>query len=346
MRERVMSQARRGAWPLAAGAMLALALGMWADIAQAAAAEEYSSESAKASQSLLIDAAHAGQRLVVVGDRGHILFSDDQGKTWTQARVPTRQLLTAVFFLDDKRGWAVGHDAQILTSNDGGATWTKQFEDLSREAPLLDIAFLDAQHGFAVGAYGALLETADGGQHWQDVGERLDNPDQLHLNGIAVVKDGGLFIVGEQGSMYRSSDNGQTWAKVESPYEGSLFGVIGTASARTLLAYGLRGNLFRSTDFGDSWQPIALKAARGNLEFGLASATLLDDGSLVLVGNGGSVLRSHDDGQTFSVYNRADRIALAGVSGLADGGLLLVGQGGVHLATAEGADHADKELRP
>ncbi|WP_176512285.1 YCF48-related protein [Pseudomonas faucium] len=346
MRERVTTQARRSAWPLAAGAMLALALGIWADTAQAAGADEYSSESARASQSLLIAAAHAGSRLVVVGDRGHILFSDDQGKTWTQARVPTRQLLTAVFFLDDKRGWAVGHDAQVLTSNDGGATWTKQFEDLSREAPLLDIAFLDAHHGFAVGAYGAMLETTDGGQHWQDVGERLDNPDQFHLNGIAVVKDAGLFIVGEQGSMYRSGDNGQTWARLEGPYEGSLFGVIGTASARTLLAYGLRGNLFRSTDFGDSWQPIELKAARGNLEFGLASATLLEDGSLVLVGNGGSVLRSHDDGQTFSVYNRSDRIALAGVSGLADGGLLLVGQGGVHVATAEGADQANKEPRP
>jgi len=341
-----MTQARRSTWPLAAGAMLALAMGIWAESAQAATADEYSSESAKASQSLLIDAAHAGQRLVVVGDRGHILFSDDQGKTWTQARVPTRQLLTAVFFLDDKRGWAVGHDAQILVSTDGGATWTRQFEDLSREAPLLDITFLDAQHGFAVGAYGALLETADGGQHWQEVGDRLDNPDQLHLNGIAVVKDAGLFIVGEQGSMYRSSDNGQTWTKLEGPYEGSLFGVIGTAHAHTLLAYGLRGNLFRSTDFGDSWQPIALKAARGTLEFGLASATLLDDGSLVLVGNGGSVLRSQDDGQSFSVYNRADRIALAGASGLANGGLLLVGQGGVHLATAEGADQTDKEPRP
>jgi len=112
------------------------------------------------------------------------------------------------------------------------------------------------------------------------------------------------------------------------------------------LAYGLRGNLFRSTDFGDSWQPIELKAARGNLEFGLASATLLDDGSLALVGNGGSVLRSVDDGQTFSVYNRADRIALAGVSGLANGGLLLVGQGGVHLATAEGADQTAEGARP
>ncbi|WP_419182937.1 WD40/YVTN/BNR-like repeat-containing protein [Pseudomonas guariconensis] len=333
-----MAQARRGAWPLAASALLALALATGANGARAAAAEEYSVESARASQSLLIDVAHAGKRLVVVGDRGHILFSDDQGKTWAQARVPTRQLLTAVFFLDDKRGWAVGHDAQVLASNDGGATWSKQFEDLAREAPLLDVAFLDAQHGFAVGAYGALLETTDGGQHWQDIGERLDNPDQLHLNAIAQVKDAGLFIVGEQGSMFRSSDNGQSWSVVQGPYEGSLFGVIGTTQTRTLLAYGLRGNLLRSTDFGDTWQPVPLKTARGPFEFGLASATLLEDGSLVLVGNSGSVLRSQDDGQSFSVYNRADRIALSAATGLADGGLLLVGQGGVHLATAQGAE--------
>ncbi|EKT4524926.1 hypothetical protein QEM13_004259 [Pseudomonas putida] len=338
MTDRVMAQARRGAWPLAASTLLALALATGAGGARAAAAEEYSVESARASQSLLIDVAHAGKRLVVVGDRGHILFSDDQGKTWAQARVPTRQLLTAVFFLDDKRGWAVGHDAQVLASNDGGATWSKQFEDLAREAPLLDVAFLDAQHGFAVGAYGALLETTDGGQHWQDIGERLDNPDQLHLNAIAQVKDAGLFIVGEQGSMFRSSDNGQSWSVVQSPYEGSLFGVIGTTQARTLLTYGLRGNLLRSTDFGDTWQPIPLKSARGPFEFGLASATLLEDGSLVLVGNSGSVLRSQDDGQSFSVYNRADRIALSAATGLADGGLLLVGQGGVHLATAQGAE--------
>lgn len=320
-------------------------MGMWVASVNAALtvpAGEYSVESAKASQALMIDATHAGSRLVTVGDRGHILFSDDQGKTWIQARVPTRQLLTAVYFIDDKRGWAVGHDAQILASSDGGATWTKQFEDLAREAPLLDIRFLDAQHGFAVGAYGALLETLDGGQHWQDVAERLENEEQLHLNGITQVKDAGLFIVGEQGSMFRSSDDGQTWSRVQGPYEGSLFGVIGTAQSRTLLAYGLRGNLFRSVDFGDSWTSIELKAARGPLEFALASATLLEDGNLVLVGNGGSVLRSADDGRTFSVFNRPDRIALAGVSGLADGGLLLVGQGGVHLASARGNEEVQR----
>lgn len=60
----------------------------------------------------------------------------------------------------------------------------------------------------------------------------------------------------------------------------------------------------------------------------------------MLVGNGGSVLRSTDDGQSFSVFNRPDRIALSGVSGQADGQLILVGQGGARLATATGAARA------
>lgn len=330
-------------WALAASMTLLLTMGFWADSIEAAASPEpevWSTVSAKSDQGLLLDVTKAGARLVMVGERGHILFSDDQGKTWTQARVPTRQLLTAVTFVDDKHGWAVGHDAQILASSDGGATWSKQFEDLSREAPLLDVWFENTEHGLAIGAYGAMLETTDGGQHWQDVGERLDNPDGLHLNGIARVKDAGLMIVGEQGSMYRSSDDGQTWEKLESPYEGSFFGVIGTAQANTVLAYGLRANLYRSSDFGSTWQPISLQGTRGPLQFGLASATLLDDGSLVLVGNGGTVLRSSDDGQTFSVFNRTDRLALAGASGLSDGNLILVGQGGVHFASATGAERA------
>ncbi|UQS87984.1 YCF48-related protein [Pseudomonas chlororaphis subsp. piscium] len=298
----------------------------------------YSTESAKASKGLMLDVVHAGSRLVAVGDRGHILYSDDQGQTWTQAKVPTRQLLTAVYFVDAQHGWAVGHDAQVLASEDGGLTWTKQFEDLKREAPLLDVWFQDTNNGFAVGAYGALLATTDGGKHWEDASDRLDNEDQYHLNAIAAVKDSGLFIVGEQGSMFRSADWGQTWERLEGPYEGSFFGVIGTAQPATLLAYGLRGNLYRSTDFGSTWEQVELKAARGSLEFGLSGATLLDDGSLVIVGNGGSVVRSTDNGLTFSVYNRPDRISLAAVTAAGNGNLILAGQGGVRSTSSNGAD--------
>ena len=328
-------------------AVLATALSLLGVVALSTAAQAateaaepavFAIESPRAAKGLMIDVAHAGKRLVAVGDRGHILYSDDQGATWVQAKVPTRQLLTAVFFIDDQHGWAVGHDAKILASSDAGATWSEQFKDLSREAPLLDVLFNDPNHGFAVGAYGALIETTDAGKTWTDVSDRLDNEDQYHLNAIAQVKDAGLFIVGEQGSMFRSSDEGQTWEKLEGPYEGSLFGVIGTAQPKTLLAYGLRGNLFRSTDFGDTWEPVALKAARGALEFGLSGATLLDDGTLVVVGNGGSVVVSHDDGLTFSVFNRPDRISLSAVTAAGNGDLILVGQGGVRVAEPTGAE--------
>ncbi len=327
---------------LLATALSLLGCAVWSAPALAAAAPAsdavYAIESAKAVKSLMLDVVHAGKRLVAVGDRGHILYSDDQGATWVQAKVPTRALLTSVFFVDDKHGWAVGHDAQILASEDGGATWTKQFDDLKREAPLLDVWFKDANSGFAVGAYGALLETTDGGKHWEDASDRLDNEDQFHLNGIASVKDAGLFIVGEQGSMFRSADWGQTWEKLEGPYEGSLFGVIGTAQANTLLAYGLRGNLYRSTDFGSTWEQVELKAARGALEFGLSGATLLDDGSIVIVGNGGSVIRSNDNGETFSVFNRPDRISVSAVTAAGNGNLILAGQGGVRATSPTGSE--------
>lgn len=328
-------------------AMLATALSLFGAVAlptavhaasDTPAAAVFAIESPRASKGLMIDVVHAGKRLVAVGDRGHILYSDDLGSTWTQAKVPTRQLLTAVFFVDDKQGWAVGHDAQILASTDGGATWAQQYQDLKREAPLLDVWFKDTSHGLAVGAYGALIETNDGGKTWEDVSDRLDNEDQYHLNAIAHIKDAGLFIVGEQGSMFRSRDDGQTWEKLEGPYEGSLFGVIGTAQPQTLLVYGLRGNLYRSVDFGSTWEQVELNAARGALEFGLSGATLLDDGAIVVVGNGGSVVVSHDDGMTFSVFNRPDRISLSSVTAAGNGNLILAGQGGVRVATSTGAE--------
>jgi photosystem II stability/assembly factor-like uncharacterized protein len=309
----------------------------------AEAANVLSIESPKAVTSLLLDVAHAGKRLVAVGDRGHILFSEDAGKNWVQARVPTRQLLTAVFFTDDKHGWAVGHDSQILASDDGGANWELQYENLEREAPLLDIWFRDASTGYAVGAYGALLETTDGGKSWNDVSDRLDNEDGYHLNGITSVKDAGLFVVGEAGSMFRSADWGQTWEKLQGPYEGTLFGALGTASSKTLLAFGLRGNLFRSTDFGTTWQPIQLLSESGPLEFGLAGGSLLKNGDLVIVGHGGSVLTSKDAGRTFSVINRTDRASLASATADAAGNLVLVGQGGVHVATPTGEEPGKKQ---
>lgn len=298
----------------------------------------YAIESQKAASTLLLDIAYAGKRLVAVGDRGHIIYSDDGGASWTQAKVPTRQLLTAVAFADAQHGWAVGHDALILATSDGGQTWTQQYENREGEVPLLDVWFENAQHGFATGAYGVLLETTDGGQHWEDVADRLDNEDGTHLNAIAEIPGSGVFIVGEMGGMFRSKDMGETWERGESPYQGSFFGVVGGGAPGVVVAFGLRGHLFRSADFGDSWQAIELLDDGHPIESGLADGNLLPDGRIVVVGHGGTVLSSDDQGRTFKLFSRPDRRSLSGVVANPDGNLVLVGQSGARVVSPTGAN--------
>ncbi len=295
-----------------------------------------------ASHVLLLDVEQVGDRLVAVGARGHIVYSDDNGESWTQAPSPTRQMLTAVDFVDAQHGWAVGHDSLILRTSDAGENWEIQYRDPTLdesrdeqaggllERPLMDVWFRDANTGFAAGAYGLFLRTDDGGDNWEELPDLIDNEFGFHYNAMTAVKDTGLFLVGEMGTMYRSVDFGDTWETIQDlPYDGSLFGTAGTGRPNEVLIWGLRGNMYRSGDFGDTWEQIQLQTPDGDeLQATLSSGQLSDDGKLVVVGVGGVVVISEDNGRTFDVNVRADRVALASAAILPNGNLLLLGQRG------------------
>lgn len=291
---------------------------------------------------LLIDAVHAGNRLVAVGDHGYILLSEDGGTRWRRASSPDAPLLTSVFFVDDQRGWAVGHDTTILATTDGGGTWTRQFSAPKEQRPLMDVLFLDAQHGIAVGAYGAYYETADGGKTW--TGRKII-PEDRHFNAIVRlpsnasvggVKDARLLILGEAGTVLASSDAGHTWTPDPFPYKGSLFGGV-VAGDGSVLVFGLRGKIFRTSDGGETWAAID-----GATTATLMGGTRLRDGAIVIAGNAGTVLASHDEGRTFALVGRdaarAYSTAIAGPNGEA----LVLGEGGVRAVSVAPAAGAKK----
>ncbi|WP_288370685.1 YCF48-related protein [uncultured Marinobacter sp.] len=338
-----------------------------------------------APESLLNDVTRAGDRIVAVGERGHVIYSDDEGQTWTQAEVPVSVTLTAVDFGSDSSGWVVGHSGVVLHSGDAGATWQLQFDGLqaaelvieSREEqiaameerieqapeeekgdlewalddllfalenvqadmeigpvnPLLDVWFEDDQHGFVVGAYGMVLRTQDGGETWEDWAPNLSNPQNFHLNSVARVTGGALVIVGEAGQVHVSVDNGDTWERRESPYDGSLFGVMGTGKVNEILAFGLRGNTLFSTDLGRSWTMVPNEGGAT-----LNNGAVADDGRIILVGNSGAVLVSSNGGESFRAHFRNDREGVMGVVPLSGTNLLLVGEGGVMITDSRGRD--------
>jgi photosystem II stability/assembly factor-like uncharacterized protein len=282
-------------------------------------AEERAVQAPLASGSLLLDGSAAGDRLVVVGERGHILVSEDGGDSWTQAHVPTRATLTAVYFHDAELGFAVGHDAIILRTRDGGSTWTMVFSDPAEELLLLDVWFDEPRHGFAIGAYGYFVETRDGGDTWQ---RRQISEDDFHLNSITASGER-LYIAAEAGVVYRSDDGGETWMELPSPYEGSFFGALALDGDEMLL-FGLRGHLFRSEDAGKSWSPIDVDS-----EALLTDALSLDADTLLVTGMAGTLLISRDQGRHFQLHQQPDRLGIATALDSGDGGVVLVGEFGV-----------------
>jgi photosystem II stability/assembly factor-like uncharacterized protein len=276
----------------------------------------------KAAQTLLLDVARAGERIVAVGAWGHVLLSDDGGATWRQARsVPVQAVLTSVFFLDARSGWATGHDAVILHTRDGGETWVLQHRDIESDAPLFSIWMRGAHSGIAVGAFGSALRTRDGGQHWEAV-EILEDDGDLHLNALFEGPEDALFIAAEAGQVLRSRDGGVHWEVLDPPYAGSFWGGLATREG-AVLVFGMRGHLLRSDDGGDHWVSVD-----SGTDQSLGGGTRLDDGSIAIVGLGGAITVSRDGGRTFEARVRADR---RGGNAVAEGGegLLICGEGGV-----------------
>ena len=301
--------------------------------------------------SLLLDLAVAGNRMVAVGERGHVLLSDDQGVTWRQAKsVPTRVMLTAVYFVDAQYGWAVGHDETILNTADGGENWTRSHFAPEAQQPLLDLWFANRVSGIAVGAYGAYFTTNDGGRSWasakfapppasKQAGPRTtvspapdegELPPDYHLNRIVGVGNR-LYVAAEGGQLYRSDDRGASWRALPSPYEGSFFGLV-PIRGEGLLAFGLRGHLFRSADAGETWSRSRIphdghadrrhshqRSARGHRRPRRRAAGV------------------GDAGETFKLTQQDDRKGLSAVLPGPAGAVVVAGEGGVRTIRLDSA---------
>ena len=258
----------------------------------------------RSDRTVVLAAERAGSRAVAVGERGAVFVSGDGGVSWRSRRVSSTRTLTSVAALDELNWIAAGHGGVLFLSHDGGENWNAVVGDGGTDS-FIGLTPVDDHTVLAYGAFGMLLRSTDAGRTWSR-SRVIDDDFDRHINRIVVLANKDLLLLGESGTIARSSDEGQTFTALESPYGGSFFGGIQTASGG-LLIFGMRGRVYRSDDLGKTWQPAQIKT-----EIPFFGGTSLDNGTVVLSGNAGWIATSRDDGRSFGL----EKIGGKGISGV------------------------------
>ncbi len=317
-----------------------------------------------APQSLLLDIERAGQRLVAVGERGHVLLSAD-GDNWEQAEtVPVSSTLTRVAFAGG-RLWAVGHDSAIIHSRDLGRTWTLQHFDPEAQKPLLDVYFFDANRGIAIGAYGLFMRTENAGDDWVTLdfadlvtSEDIDwdavaeaQAEDMAMDMEALLEDESIddlqevdrgcyefmechlnaFLEAGSGDWLIAAERGYGFRSSDQGENWQSFrfpypgSMFGLLEiGRNLIAYGLRGHVQLSTNAGRSWAELET-----SLQSSLLGGAIDPQGRAYMVGAGAAQLIYDPDSRAFELQEDRLGSTYAAVLFTDDGRKILVGEDGV-----------------
>ncbi|MFK0090044.1 WD40/YVTN/BNR-like repeat-containing protein [Pseudomonas sp. NPDC090755] len=282
-----------------------------------------------AGQSLLTDIQQVGNHLLMVGASGHVLR---QGATGIeQAKVPVDLLLTAVHFVDERQGWAVGHDGVVLHSIDGGLTWERQLEGSANARLMLDWARAEVrrlQDASQVAGEDDRLATAleDARFAEDDAMAGIESGPSRPLLDLWFRSADEGWVVGAYGTILHTGDGGRSWAFVpglDNPERLHLNAVLGLADGSLLVA-GEGGRLYRRT--GEVWQPVQQPT-----QASFYKLLQLADGRVLAMGFAGALFESLDQGRSWQAIAVPVKTSLYGAEQLPDGSLLFSAGNGLLL---------------
>ncbi|UTW10117.1 WD40/YVTN/BNR-like repeat-containing protein [Marinobacterium rhizophilum] len=276
----------------------------------------------RATQSLLLDIARAGERLVAVGEQGLVLLSDDGGDSWRQAAVPVSVLLTAVEFVDARHGWAVGHDGTVLHSADGGASWRLQL-DGNRINALRAQQLEDELDALSLRTDTDPVALEDLEFALDDALFALEDGPSMPLLDVWFADPLHGFVLGAYGQLLRTDDGGEQWQtlghRLPNPDRFHLNSLLATRSGDLYIA-GEAGLLLRSRDSGQVWE--ALESPYEGSLF-----AIVEQDGLWLMGLRGNLFHS-PNGEDWQALELDSSATLNSALALGEK-LLLLGQGGL-----------------
>jgi photosystem II stability/assembly factor-like uncharacterized protein len=188
----------------------------------------------------------------------YILKTADGGATWAISKINSKQVPTAMLFIDANTGWmggatpplgeeeGSGGPSEILGTTDGGRTWHSQ---INVPVSIFDLSFINSTNGWACGSKGAIYNTTDGGRTWNSQRTELEPGD-----GPVNLTSEGLKQFRMLGIQFTDADNGFAAASSEEVNEGWLITTNNGGTAWTkkwkVADSGVRDILFLNANEG------------------------------------------------------------------------------------------------
>lgn len=235
---------------------------------------------------------------------------------WVSPR-PQGNTILALHARGPDAAWAVGEGGALLVYD--GAAWTRV--PSGTDAALTDVA-VDRVGTYVVGARGTVLVSGDGRRFAAQ--PRLD----VDLHGLWANGVNRLFAVGDGGAIFRSTNGGGAWTRVYSATTAPLHAVAGaTTNDQPLVAVGAGGIILVSEGEGATWKPAPSPTTQD-----LHRVRVLRDGTIVAVGDAGTIVRSDAGGFTLVPSGTTETLLDLG----GDAELLACGLGGAVVRSRDG----------
>lgn len=261
--------------------------------------------------------AHSEQNVVVVSSVGAVITSGDNGESWQRTELSGRPALIDVtacpsgefYALDSERRvwgqdaagdwhssaidtmentlsihcapngrlWVTASFSTLFWSEGEMANWTEfsLYEDLQ----FTTVRFIDQDNGFALGEFGTVLASVDGGDSWRP---RNPIPNEFYPMGVDFLDTKTGWAGGLDGVVWQTTDGGVSWERQQSVTAAPIYNVH--ASEHGVFAVGGSAKLVELVE--GQWK--AFEGAPEVLAF-MRGVDLLDNGSLLVAGGGGSL---------------------------------------------------------
>jgi photosystem II stability/assembly factor-like uncharacterized protein len=188
---------------------------------------------------------------------GGLSLTTDGGASWqssTSAAGDYYGNLSALQFVNDQDGWAVGGGGEILATSNGGASWTAQSSNTTEN--LNGLHFSDPDNGWAVGDRGTIVHTSDGGASWT----AQSSGTSYQLTGVTFSDAANGWATGQSftsdgyssGLILHTTDGGQDWTTQYASIFDPNTDTVGTAFSGVAFADPQDGWAVGETQGSDS----------------------------------------------------------------------------------------------